>query len=1128
MSSNPDRDAKPNTRTSTKLRILAAKTRRGLSRRSLPGPVATNSGGSSRALSSDPGSSSFSMGASNHSTANENRTVADTTSTVGAIPSNSLRDKGTSKLGLSRHPVRGPATGGGSHKPQADIESGSVQVGAIASHGLHAQTPNKFGINSRSSLSASKHGSPRRDSTPQSVLTYGNVSVPEANTEANGVQVGAISSHSHHGQTPNKHGLSRNSLLSRSNHGSPSSAPQSVLSYGRLSVPQAEAETTTVPVGAVSHPRPRTLSISKRGLSGGSTSSHDGQVGAVSHPRPRTLAISKRGLSGGSASSHDSQPSSTSRDTTRPGARSMRGLRGLSKNNLSTTKLTSAPSVTSTTDRDDEMGASETSFPCPSLPEEEEIDLGGLAAEEEIDLGDLATERMGQSPHLGADIKTIAPDVNSIGRSQSRSASYDEEIALPPVVPNHAPITGTVNLVEAQPVEEEPVAAAEAEEVDPELLEQIAHKRKERRQCRRIGAAVIFVCCCALALSLGLGLGRNKRKGISSASIPTISPTMAPSNSPSSAPTGAMDLLYGSLPADTLDRLDTFGTTQQKAWDWLSNHPDVAYLPTWRLKQLFALATFFYSFEGPYWPEDVKENWLDYSKSECLWFSSEFGALFQDGSYKEELTYNVQPCNDEGEFQYILLAELSLSNYTPSVPPEISFLTSLSILALPFNGIQAPLDEILPSELFQLEKLSRINLFQNQLTGSIPSELGLLSDSLTDLALAKNSLTGSMPTELGMLSNVERLLLYQTSLNATVPTEIGTMSALTSLQIASNKVTGTIPSEVGLLTNLDTLFLFNNAFSGQVPTEFGLLSNVQRLALLQTDITGTLPSEMGLMTSMSNIYLYVNALTGSVPSQLGLLTNLIDLDISSNLLTGRIPSQLGMLSSVDELHLQSNKFTGFLPSEVGLMANVTICGMDQNQLTGGIPSELGSLSQMTILTMWGNSFDGPVPSEIGLMSSLLRLDLSVNTFEGSIPSEMGLLQNLTSLWLWDNSLTGTIPSTLGLLTSIFNLRLNQNNISGSIPAEVWQLPGLIELDLSDLPNISGSIPFGNMSSQLGYLNFSGTELTGSIPEETCYLQNSSCSFGPPRRPFACSLDFECSDLLCGCGCACSNTTKDTQ
>jgi len=47
-------------------------------------------------------------------------------------------------------------------------------------------------------------------------------------------------------------------------------------------------------------------------------------------------------------------------------------------------------------------------------------------------------------------------------------------------------------------------------------------------------------------------------------------------------------------------------------------------------------------------------------------------------------------------------------------------------------------------------------LYENQLTGSIPGEIGNLSN-LLDLVLSSNRLSGPIPPELGNLKSVRRL-----------------------------------------------------------------------------------------------------------------------------------------------------------------------------------------------------------------------------------------------------------------------------------------------------------------------------------------------------------------------------------
>jgi hypothetical protein len=69
---------------------------------------------------------------------------------------------------------------------------------------------------------------------------------------------------------------------------------------------------------------------------------------------------------------------------------------------------------------------------------------------------------------------------------------------------------------------------------------------------------------------------------------------------------------------------DDQGAPQSRAYFWLLNHPYRDMLSEeWRLHQLFALVTFYYSFNGNDWPDGDKEGWLDYEQAECSWGSND-------------------------------------------------------------------------------------------------------------------------------------------------------------------------------------------------------------------------------------------------------------------------------------------------------------------------------------------------------------------------------------------------------------------------------------------------------------------------------------------------------------------------
>ena len=104
-------------------------------------------------------------------------------------------------------------------------------------------------------------------------------------------------------------------------------------------------------------------------------------------------------------------------------------------------------------------------------------------------------------------------------------------------------------------------------------------------------------------------------------------------------------------------------------------------------------------------------------------------------------------------------------------------------------------------EFYSIENTTYLNLFNNQLTGSIPSEIGNLTN-LTFLYLTNTQLTGSIPSEIGNLTNMEYLYLYNNQLTGSIPPEIGNLTNLTDLRLHDNQLKGEIPESICDL-NLD-------------------------------------------------------------------------------------------------------------------------------------------------------------------------------------------------------------------------------------------------------------------------------------------------------------------------------------
>ena len=407
-----------------------------------------------------------------------------------------------------------------------------------------------------------------------------------------------------------------------------------------------------------------------------------------------------------------------------------------------------------------------------------------------------------------------------------------------------------------------------------------------------------------------------------------------------------------------------------------------------------------------------------------------------------------------------------------------------------------------------------LNLSANQLSGSIPPELGNLSN-LTFLDLYENQLSGAIPSELGNLSNLTFLNLGANQLSGAIPSELGNLSKLESLSLHANQVSGTIPAELGDLSNLKWLDLSQNQLSGTIPSELGDLTNLEGLGLSANQLSGAIPAELGNLSNLTHLDLGTNQLSGAIPSELSNLSNLTRLDLSANQLSGSIPPELGDLSNLTRLSLRGNQLSGCVPegmrnvdTDNSFALGLPFCGekdettdraalvalynatdgdnwkhntnwlsdrplgewfgvaarggrvrslnFQYNDLSGTIPPELGDLSELETLIILStrdndNRLKGPIPSELGNLSNLEYLNLQGNGLSGAIPPELGKLSNLTWLYLGGNNLSGAIPPELGNLSKLTDLSLSFNQLSGCVPE------GLRNVVRNDIDNLG--LPF---------------------------------------------------------------------
>jgi Leucine-rich repeat (LRR) protein len=173
---------------------------------------------------------------------------------------------------------------------------------------------------------------------------------------------------------------------------------------------------------------------------------------------------------------------------------------------------------------------------------------------------------------------------------------------------------------------------------------------------------------------------------------------------------------------------------------------------------------------------------------------------------------------------------------------------------------------------------------------------------VTELHLDSNQLSGSIPPELGNLANLQNLSLNSNQLSGYVPYVLGNLSNLQYLDLNSNQLSGSIPFELGNLTNLQRLALGGNQLSGNITYELGNLTNLQDLDLGSNQLSGNIPYELGNLVNLQYLRLHDNQLSGSIPPQLGNLANLQGLWLHVNQLRGPLPQSLTSLHALETFY----------------------------------------------------------------------------------------------------------------------------------------------------------------------------------------------------------------------------------
>lgn len=440
-------------------------------------------------------------------------------------------------------------------------------------------------------------------------------------------------------------------------------------------------------------------------------------------------------------------------------------------------------------------------------------------------------------------------------------------------------------------------------------------------------------------------------------------------------------------------------------------------------------------------------------------------------------------------------------------------------------------------------------------------ELSKLPDIMR-IQMNNNNFTGTIPASLGNCSSLQHLDLGTNNLDGAIPSTLGNCGKLQTLILDTNpRLTGTIPAELGKLQNLSTIVITGTELHGAIPESLGNCSSLRYLVLSMNNLTGPVPKSLGQCSALEFINFANNNLSGEIPPELGNLTNLRVLQLGSNRFAGEWTVDFSRVTSVTLILSIYNNFfhnTSAFFASIATNPNFTIVDGCKNNLHGALPAtyDVQLLSKLQVLMLGYNKIQGSIPPWLWNLPKIQILDVSNNNLSGEVASDtfpsmqgfisrnvskvphnchdlanyyaqdfgfhlknrnqavtMSYLSYLTYLDISTNNFSGSIPATIGELSNLFYFNLTKNRFTGTIPGGLGRISPLQSLDMSS-NLLTGAIPSDFASlSMLAIFRISNNSLSGKIPQSTQLQSLGDDSFLPgnenlcgPPLPRSCAVD----------------------
>jgi len=434
-------------------------------------------------------------------------------------------------------------------------------------------------------------------------------------------------------------------------------------------------------------------------------------------------------------------------------------------------------------------------------------------------------------------------------------------------------------------------------------------------------------------------------------------------------------------------------------------------------------------------------------------------------------------------------------------------------------------------------RITLLNLFNMELNGTIPDEIGNLTE-LKQLGLKSNNFNGGIPESIGELTNLTQLSLSNNLLNGSLHESLGNLSKLILLDVSNNNLESFIPSTIGNLSGLHTFLVNSNNFSGSIPESLCEIGNLdvsnnqfcasQPYCMDSPDLMGYQSCECTTAEEMINGYCYSQTdltILSEIISNADSINMNLDIDSSGIVdplelgiqkwhsgrlkqldcyweaencsISGNLTENIENLDSLEYLDVQQNSLTGNIPETISNLTNLKYLNISYNQLSGSVPDNFcGENSSLNEIIVTNNKLCPCYPDCIEDtgeqdISECINCDVGFTLICDDLPATVSIIEG-DSLCFRESNLTvlqAFIDSSLATLDMSMDADSNGTIEPLELGTQYWKDENLDSL-YAQGKGLSGQIPsvldsLESLQAIWLYNNY----FSGQIPESICSLSN---------------------------------------